>query len=253
MSEPAERTAVVTGGAGAIGSAVCRRLVGDGWATYSLDLSEGSVPDVQALVTDVTDREAVANAAKVIGPIDLLVNGAGFGDRAPAEEMTTHQWTSVVDVCLTGTFFASQAFHDALSTRGGTIVNIASAAATNALELHANYCAAKAGVVALTEVLALEWAKDDIRVFAVSPGFVGTPKLLEGLASMPERKEELEARTPLSRLLGVDEIAGAIVDLASPTFGYLTGTNVVIDGGWSIDGGGGRLFRPRPVSEPQAT
>jgi NAD(P)-dependent dehydrogenase (short-subunit alcohol dehydrogenase family) len=160
--------------------------------------------------------------------------------------MTPRQWRGVVDSCLSGTFYTSQAFHGPLANRGGTIVNIASAAGTNALELHANYCAAKAGVIALTEVLALEWAQDDIRVFAVSPGFVATPNLERGLKDMPDRRRALEERTPLQRLLTIDEIAGAIVELSSSNFAYLTGTNVVIDGGWSIDGGGSRLFRPAP-------
>ena len=245
MSGEPKRTAVVTGGAGAIGSAICLRLLRDGWTVHALDLRPGENADVGYIVADVTSPDAVDEVAARFDRLDLLVNGAGFGDRAPAETMTPHQWSSVVDTCLSGTFYVARAFHAALAESGGTVVNIASAAANNPLELHANYCAAKAGVVALTEVLALEWSGHGIRVFAVSPGFVATRRQKEGLAEMPRRQSVIEARTPLGRLVEVQEIADAIVELASPTFAYLTGTNVLIDGGFSTDGGGSGLFAQR--------
>ena len=236
------QTAVITGAAGAIGGAIARMLVADGWNVVGLDLQSGEHESVHWLTVDVTKSEEIIAAASTLDRCDLLINAAGFGDRAPAEEMTPFQWDRVVDVCLTGTFYTCRSFHPLLSGSGGVIVNIASAAATNPLVMHANYCAAKAGVVALTEVLALEWAVDQIRVFAVSPGFVSTPRLKQGLASAPHRKTGLEARTPMGRLAEIDEIAKAIIALASPDFAYLTGTNVIIDGGFSTDGGSSGLF-----------
>lgn len=241
--------AVVTGAAGAIGSAICTRLVADGWSVVGLDLNTGLDPSVDWRVVDVTDTESMAHCVASLERTDLLINGAGFGDSAPAEDMTAEQWTSVVEGNLTGTFKACRAFYPHLAATGGTVVNIASTAAKNALELHANYCAAKAGVVALTEVLAIEWAEAGIRVLSVSPGFVATPRLKAGLEKMPARRAEIEMRTPLGRTLETDEIAHAIVELAGPKFAYLSGSDVVIDGGWSTDGGGGRLFRAATKSD----
>jgi NAD(P)-dependent dehydrogenase (short-subunit alcohol dehydrogenase family) len=236
------QTAVITGAAGAIGGAIARQLVADGWDVVGLDLQSGEHESVNWLTVDVTESEEIIAAASTLDRCDLLVNAAGFGDRAAAEEMTPIQWDRVVDVCLTGTFYTCRSFHPLLSGSGGVIVNIASAAATNALAMHANYCAAKAGVVALTEVLALEWAVDQIRVFAVSPGFVSTPRSKKGFAEAPHRKAGIEARTPMGRLAEIDEIAKAVIALASPDFAYLTGTNVIIDGGFSTDGGSSGLF-----------
>jgi len=236
------RTAVITGAAGAIGGVIARQLVADEWDVVGLDLQSGEHESVNWLTVDVTKSEEIIAAAGTLDRCDLLVNAAGFGDRAAAEEMTPFQWDRVVDVCLTGTFYTCRSFHPLLSDSGGVIVNIASAAATNALAMHANYCAAKAGVVALTEVLALEWAADQIRVFAVSRGFVSTPVSRKGFAEAPHRKTGIEARTPMGRLAEIDEIARAVIALASSDFAYLTGTNVIIDGGFSTDGGSSGLF-----------
>jgi len=236
------QTAVITGAAGAIGGAIARQLLADGWDVVGLDLQSGEHESVNWLTVDVTKSEEIIAAASTLDRCDLLINAAGFGDAAAAKELTPFQWDRVVDVCLTGTFYTCRSFHPLLSGSGGVIVNIASAAATNALTMHANYCAAKAGVLALTEVLALEWAADQIRVFAVSPGFVSTPKQRKGLTEAPNRKAEIEARTPMGRLAEIDEIAKAVIALASPDFAYLTGTNVIIDGGFSTDGGSSGLF-----------
>ena len=241
MSED-QKTAVITGAAGAIGGAIAQLLVEDGWEVVGLDLRKGQSSSVEWVVTDVTDSHQLETTAKNLDRCDFLVNAAGFGDRAPAAEMTPAQWESVISGCLSGTFYSCKAFYQQLAARGGVIVNIASAAATNALATHANYCSAKAGVVALTEVLALEWAKEGIRVLAVSPGFVATPKQKLGFETAPKLLGGIEASTPMGRLAEVAEIAEAVVSLAGAQFSYLTGENIVIDGGFSTDGGSSHLF-----------
>ncbi len=241
MSED-RKTAVITGAAGAIGGAIAQLLVEGGWEVVGLDLRKGESSSIAWVVADVTDSEQMETAAKSLDRCDLLVNAAGFGDRAPAAEMTPAQWESVISGCLSGTFYSCRAFFTQLAAGGGVIVNIASAAATNALATHANYCSAKAGVVALTEVLALEWAKEGIRVLAVSPGFVATHKQKLGFETAPKLLGGIEAGTPMGRLAEVAEIAEAVVGLVGSQFSYLAGTNVVIDGGFSTDGGRSQLF-----------
>ena len=236
-------TAVLTGAAGSICGRVAADLLDAGWRVVGIDVREGADDRVDWRIADVTAPASLSAVAQDVGPVRFLVNGAGFGSRANAEVMTEEQWSSVVATCLSGTFFTAQAFHPNLKAAGGaTIVNIASAAANNAIERYASYCAAKAGVVALTGVLGLEWAKDGIRVVSVSPGYIATPRQREGQKLDPNRFDTLTSRTPLGRLGTVEEIAAAIIALEGDAFGFMTGTNVLIDGGWTTDGGGAGLW-----------
>ncbi len=232
--------AVVTGAAGAIGSACVRLLRERGWDVSGIDVADPP-PDLDCTswhMTDVRDREALGRVADQTGPVKLLINGAGFGDRAPAAQMTPHQWQSVLDVCLTGTFMTSQAFYPNLCrAQGAVVMNIASLAAQRSCALHANYCAAKAGVESLTQVLALEWAADQIRVTAVSPGVVNTPIVRQNMAPGSEREKAIIGMTPLGRLFGPDELARLILAYSSEDFAHVTGATLVADGGFQTAGG----------------
>ncbi|KAJ0343725.1 hypothetical protein COL154_014062, partial [Colletotrichum chrysophilum] len=137
----------------------------------------------------------------------------------------------VIDINLTGTYSTCHAFHDALSVRGGSIINIASMNAYSALPRLPAYCASKAGVVMLTKSLALAWAKDGIRVNAIAPGFIETAINAEGRKDV-EHYRRIAARTAFNRWGQPEEIAGAAAFLAMPAAGYITGTVLAVDGGF---------------------
>ncbi len=232
-----ERLAVVTGAASGIGAACARVLLAQGWSVVGWDITTGPTDGVRWRTVDVSDPEAVRAAAGEVSTAHLLVNSAGIADRASAADMRPEQWTRVLDVNLSGTFFTCQALYPALRNGRGTIVNIASIAGHRAFAGRANYCVAKAGVVALTEVLGLEWATDGVRVMAVSPGFVATDLFGAGVQAGFVSEPAVIARTPMARLADADEIARAIVALAGNAFSFATGTTVIIDGGWCANGG----------------
>jgi NAD(P)-dependent dehydrogenase (short-subunit alcohol dehydrogenase family) len=228
--------AVITGAASGIGKACVEALKLDDWTVLGWDVDPGEDRDVRWSEVDVGDFESVGAAAVDVPSVSLLVNAAGISDRAPAAEMTPEQWNRVVRVDLTGTFYVCRALHAALLRGKGTVVNIASIAAHRSFAGRANYCAAKAGVVALTEVLGLEWASEGIRVVAVSPGYVATPMMVAGIQGGHIEEGAVLNRTPMNRLASPEEIASAIVALAGNSFSYMTGTTVVIDGGWCAKG-----------------
>jgi NAD(P)-dependent dehydrogenase (short-subunit alcohol dehydrogenase family) len=229
--------AVVTGASGGIGRAVIERLKRDDWTIVGWEIEPGDDPDVSWSEVDVGDVESVRAAAAKVQVASLLVNCAGISDRAPAAEMRPEQWERVVRVDLTGTFYCCQALYPALVRGRGTVVNLASIAAHRSFIGRANYCAAKAGVVALTEVLGLEWAPAGVRVVAISPGYVATPMMEAGIAAGQIDVEEMLARTPQKRAATPDEIAAAIVALAGGDFAFMTGQTAIVDGGWCANGG----------------
>ena len=169
--------------------------------------------------------------------IDLLISSAGVADRAAAAEMTVEQWRRVIDVDLSGVFWCAQALYPALKAASGVVINLASIACHRSFAGRVNYCAAKAGVLAMTEVLATEWAADGIRVIAVSPAFVATEMVTAGIDAGWIAEADILARTPMHRLASPEETAAAIVALAEPAFGYMTGSSLVLDGGWLANGG----------------
>jgi NAD(P)-dependent dehydrogenase (short-subunit alcohol dehydrogenase family) len=228
---------VVTGAASGIGHACVRELRSRGWDVVGWDLVPGEGSDVAWREVDVSSYDSVAAAAGELDAVGLLVNAAGVSDRAPASAMTAEQWERVIRVDLNGVFFCCRALFPALEKARGSVINIASIAGHRAFAQRANYCAAKAGVVALTEVLGLEWAESGVRVVAVSPGFVATPMMVAGIEAGFINEDEVLARTPQRRLASPEEIAASIVALGSEPFGYVTGTTLLIDGGWCANGG----------------
>jgi NAD(P)-dependent dehydrogenase (short-subunit alcohol dehydrogenase family) len=231
------RVAVVTGVSSGIGAATARALLADGWQVRGWDLAEPRIADVAWTRVDVSDPDSVASAAAELAEVGLLVNAAGIADRAPAATMRADQWRRVIDVDLSGTFYCAQALHPALKAGHGVVVNVASIAGHRAFAGRANYCAAKAGVVMLTQVLGQEWAPDGIRVMAVSPGFVATEMVVAGIDGGWVSEAAIRARTPMDRLADPEEIARAIVALRGDAFSYATGTTVLLDGGWTANGG----------------
>ena len=190
-----------------------------------------------ALQADVTDGAAldaaVATVERELGPLRLAVNAAGIANAAPAEEMDAAQWQTVIDVDLGGVFKSCQAEGRALlANGGGAIVNIASMSGTivNRGLLQAHYNAAKAAVIHLSKSLAMEWADRGVRVNAISPGYTATP--MNTRPEVAEQVKQFEADTPLGRMATPEEMVGPAVFLLSDASSFVTGIDLIVDGGF---------------------
>jgi NAD(P)-dependent dehydrogenase (short-subunit alcohol dehydrogenase family) len=192
-----------------------------------------------AVKCDVTKKEEVEEMVKKTiekwGKIDILVNNAGIADFKPFLEMTEEDWDRTLDINLKGYFLCAQTCaKEMVKRKSGVIINIASVAMGQigvGFPALVHYCASKGGIVAMTEALALELAPYNIRVNAISPGAIETP-MIDPLKSDPKTLEGLLARIPMHRVGKPEEVSNLVLFLASDTSSYMTGSNVVIDGGW---------------------
>jgi len=225
MKGLAGKRVVVTGGSSGIGAATARRFRDEGAEVIVL----ARRPGPGGIACDVADRDQVQQAFELVGDLDVLVNNAGVSVRNPALDISAGQWDEVVATNLSGAFWAAQAAGRLmLKARGGVILNTASTNALVGYRYYADYNATKAGLVALTKSLALEWAPR-VRVNAVCPGYVLTP--MQEAEYTPEMLAEVNGRIPLGRHATPEEIAGLFAYLASDEAAYFTGSVIVMDGG----------------------
>ena len=218
--------AVVTGGASGIGAA-CRRLL-DASGAEVLIVDSAAEPPV-----DVTDRAALDRLAGSLSRLDVLINAAGvLTENKPVDELTADEFRRNFEVNVLGTLNACQAFAELLRASHGAVVNVASQAALVSLPQQAAYTASKGAAAALTRSLAIDWAEHGVRVNAVAPGFTITP-MTEAFFENQTFTRAATRRIPLGRLLQADEIAAAIVFLASPLASAITGVVLPVDGGWT--------------------
>ena len=249
-----ERVAIVTGGGTGLGLAIARRLgtLGARVAIASrsrehLDAGRASLAadgvDALALQVDVRDPENVEQmvqaAVAQFGTVDILINNAAGNFICRAEDLSPNGWKAVVDIVLNGSFYCSRAVgrHLIASRRAGSIVSILANYVWTGSAGTVHSASAKAGVMAMTQTLASEWAPHGIRVNAVAPGPIESPGAAKQLWDTPDAVDRITAMVPLGRWGKPDEVADAVAFLVSPHAGYITGEILTLDGGAWFGGG----------------
>ena len=233
------RRAVVTGAGSGIGLAIVTALIDRGAEVVAIDLDTHAVPgQALRLTADITDearvKDVLAQAAD-LGPVDTLFNNAGIGSTKSILDCEPDEWDRVFDVNVRGTYLMSRQLLPSMLARGfGVIVNTASAAGMIGLPDRAAYCASKGAVIALTKQIAVQYARQGIRCNCICPGTVDSPwvaRLLAEAEDPARHRETLVARQPMGRLGTPREVAEAALYLASDAAAFVTGTELVIDGG----------------------
>jgi 2-deoxy-D-gluconate 3-dehydrogenase len=199
-------------------------------------IAEGDFADV--FVMDINSIEEIRHTFEKIntkyGAIDILINNAGLGFNHAALDVTEDDWDQMMDVNMKGLFFCCQQAGKHMIEKGsGRIINMSSQASLVAIKDHAVYCASKGGVNMLTKVLALEWANKGITVNGIAPTFTYTPGTAERLDN-PEYLSGVLERIPAGKVVSIQDITSAVLYLTSNNSSMVTGTTMVIDGGWTI-------------------
>jgi NAD(P)-dependent dehydrogenase (short-subunit alcohol dehydrogenase family) len=245
---PGRPRAFVTGASYGIGAATAVALAREGFDVAVSELRPEQLTDTVTAITATGARAvpvaldvrslpsihgAMADVLAALGGLDALVNNAGVPLTRPALEVTEAEWDEVIGVNLRGAFFLCQQLgrHLIGSGRPGCIVSIASTHGVIGIAERSTYGIAKAGIIQMTRMLAIEWAAHGIRVNALAPGTVETPSRAAVYAANPERREFMMNRIPLRRFGTAEEMAAAVCYLASPAAAYITGQTLLVDGG----------------------
>lgn len=249
--ELSNQKAIVTGGGQGLGRAMAIALAEAGADVAIADINAHTAKQAAAEIEKLGRKslvvkmdvaksdeidQVVERAIKEFGRIDILVNNAGINRRIPAEQMSETDWRKVIDVNLTGVFLCSQAVgRQMIKQKSGRIINIASVSGMllNRGVTQVAYYAAKAGVIMLTKALAMEWAKYNIRVNSISPGWMRTPLVESEFITDKKRYQEIIEDTPMRRFGEPKELGPAVVYLVSEASSFVTGENLVIDGGYA--------------------
>ena len=242
-----DRNALVTGGSRGIGRAIAAVLLALGaHVTVVARDPDELAAAVRALgeraagvagdVTSAADRARIAEAVAARGPLHVLVHNAGTNVRAPLVRYDDATIERLLALNLTAPLLLSRALHPSLAAaRGAAVIHVGSVAGQLALPTGVAYAAAKAGLAQAARTLALEWARDGIRVNAVAPWYTRTP-LVEPVLARPDALAAILARTPLGRIAEPAEVAAVVAFLALPAASYVTGQCIAVDGGMSIQG-----------------
>ncbi|WP_129358879.1 MULTISPECIES: GolD/DthD family dehydrogenase [Micrococcaceae] len=240
----AGKIAIVTGAASGIGAAIAEHLAEKGARIAGVDVSPALDDALASLPgeghagfrADLSDPEeavrVVDGVVDRLGTPHILVNSAGVVFLNPATDLAAEDWKKTININLSGSFYMAQAAGRVMTTAGyGRIINLASQGAVVGLDQHAAYCASKAGIVGLTRVLSLEWAPRGVTVNAVSPTIVETP--LGKKAWAGEKGERAKEQIPAGRFALPEEVAAMVGYLASDDAAMVTGSNMIIDGGYT--------------------
>ena len=243
------KIAMVTGSTRGLGEVCAKALAGAGAdiavcgrSADDLKRVTGDIRQLgrkaEAFFIDVTAKQSVTEAVHRIltsfGKIDILVNNAGVNHRVPVIEFPEEEWDRVIDTNLKGYFLVAQAVAPHLLQNGyGKVINMSSILGTVGLPHQVAYAASKGGVDQMTKVMALEWAKQGVRVNAIGPTYFET-ELVTQIRSDPQRFKFINERTPLGRWGHLPELEGAVIFLASPASDFITGQTIYVDGGWTI-------------------
>jgi len=245
------KIALVTGAGQGIGLSIALKLADAGAdiviAELSAETGKKAVEQIESMgrraffvetnVADPDSVDAMASAAiEHFGQVDILVNNAGIVKNTPAEETDNDEWTRIIDVNVNGVFWCSRAVGKHMLERGdGVIVNIASMSGlvVNKPQPQTSYNVSKAAVIMMTRSLAAEWARRGVRVNSVSPGYIGTELVKDVLKQSSEWREIWHEMTPMNRIGEPEDVANAVLFLASDASKYATGSNLVIDGGYT--------------------
>jgi NAD(P)-dependent dehydrogenase (short-subunit alcohol dehydrogenase family) len=242
-----DKVAIVTGGGRGIGKTIALTLMREGAKVVIVGRTKSDLDKVvekagaaggqmKAMRVDVSNEteieEMVGETVKRFGRIDILVNNAGAVIMSPAEKMSTEQWDAVVDVNLKAPFLCSRAVgKEMIKRRSGKIINISSRGGHSVIPLSASYGASKAGLQMLTKALAVEWGKYNINVNSVSPGVTETGMFAKFRADRPEEAKAREDKIPLKRVNQPEDVANAVLFLASSDADKITGEDIGVDGG----------------------
>lgn len=237
------RTVIVTGARGGIGEATAQKFLELGDRVYGTDLAfDETSHEFIEVICDVTDADAVSGLIERVvretGRIDVLVNNAGIRVEADVIDTTIEEWNRMMAVNLTAVFLGCKfALPHMLKQASGAIVNVASTSGLNPLPNRAAYCANKAGVIGLTRQMALQYARQGVRVTAVCPGSTLTPFTRGAMArtgNPAAAQAGISERVPIGRFAEAEEIASAIVYLASDEASFITGSVLDVDGGSNL-------------------
>jgi 2-dehydro-3-deoxy-D-gluconate 5-dehydrogenase len=248
----AGKVAIVTGGNGGIGLGMAEGLA-DAGATIMIAarnigksrvaaraLAERGVK-TSVVAVDVADAQSCAamvrETTRQFGRIDILINNAGVNIRKQPEQLTQADWREVLSINLDGAFYCAQAAYPVMAKAGGgKIINIGSMLSIFGTSFAAAYAASKGGIVQMTKSLAVAWAKDNIQVNAVLPGWIDTELTQAARVQVDGLHERVLARTPAARWGHADDFRGIATFLASPAADFITGTAIPVDGGYSVQG-----------------
>lgn len=243
------KTAVITGGATGIGYATAKALAAHGaevvLAARQADRLEAAARELggRAVPTDIAEPDQVKELFEKAGRVDILINNAAANFIRPSETLTPVRWRKIIDIVLNGTFYCTlEAGRRMLEQGGGRIISMVAAYAWTGGPGLAPSASAKAGVVALTRTLGVEWARRGVTVNAVCPGFIDTPQSRERLWPEDWMRDVLLSKVPAGRFGTEEEVAAAVLYLCSPAASYVTGEVLVLDGGESLGKGAAELI-----------
>jgi len=236
------RSTLITGAGSGIGRAIAERFAAEGASVLAVGRTQSTLDATAEAVRaagaqastaalDVADADAVAALFEGLSELDVLVNGAGIVSTDTVPNTPVERWDAVFDTNVRGTFLMCKHALPLLRASRGAIVNVASVAGMVGVPNRAAYCASKGAVIALTRAMAIDHVREGVRVNALCPGTTQTPWIERLVAEQGERIEDLEARQPLGRLGTAEEMADGALYLASAESTFVTGTQLVVDGG----------------------